>query len=565
MRSILAAPGSLLLPILLLVLLPSFAGAQSGERFTAEERITALDLVIGFGAPGTRPPQTDAEDFDVTTGERRLPVVSVETSGESWDVRIWIDVAITGEQAIRWAGDALAPQAEAWTELGEVTIGIADPEPRTLLAPTRDPALVSGALAELSLFPEGRDELRTLRHEALEAGDAETAGAAAAAERELVRRRHDALLRWIVEEPASGGRRVLVLVSEGFDVDPAAFYRAAGLDVPSSAGELESDVRSVARTLAAYGWTTVVVSPDPEASLRPKGVRIGKFLLSDRGILYQAHKKPDRARAFIELGESLLGQGELADAVETFEEALYHFADDPDTDEDQARALVGLAEAYRRQGDLRAAREALASAAELDPSRADGLATVAAELRARLRPLEELVETTAGHLVHGEDGLRDARIDLERRIRITAQLAGEPTGEVLPVEIEHDGGRRLRFPAWIRSSTPQRIAEARLRDLLDGEAVDGVLEVDLVLEAETGELRVEATPEAAESVVPRVSWLIGGPDSPSRFAHRIVEVEDGRVESRLEPEADDGPWVGVLVEDLASGAWGVAAADRSGD
>lgn len=538
-------------------------GAAPDERFTAEERITVLDLVVGLGAPGTRPGQVRADDFTVDLAGDALPVVAAvgPEGGEPWEIRVWIDAATTSTESIHWAADLLAPRLERWTGLGAVSVTIADPDPRLLAPATDDPEALAAVFADLALLGKGRDELRTLRHDALALGDAT---GVVEAETELIRERADALVRWLVDEPPSRSRRALVVVAEGWDLDPARFYREAGLQADGSDVPLREDAERLAATLASYGWITVVVTPDPRDDLRPRGVRIGKWLLSEKGIWYQERKKPERADAYVELGEALLGQAKLTDAEDNFSRALHHYADDPKTAVRQARALRGLAEVFRRQGDLRRSRESLSSAAELDPSGApSGLDAVAADLEARTAPLKALAEATSGQLVTNVRGLDETLLDLERRIRLTVQVEGRPLGEALEVEVARDG-EPVRHPSRIRSGTPRRVAEARLRGALAGDATGGVLDVRAA--ADAGEVRGEAEVEAEDpdgGAWVRVTWAVGGPDVPIRFEHREVVRATGLVESRLVLETDDGPWVAVLVEELATGAWGLTTLDRN--
>lgn len=535
--------------------------AQEGGEgpFATEERVTAIDLTVGVGAPGHASHRPDVTDLSVRSGGIHLPVVGV-AAGEPWDVRVWIDPVTATDHSIRWAADLLTILTPALTEVGTVSVVVADPEPIRRVAPTRNVDHITAAFSELSLFPAGRDRARSLRHEALEAGTGEAASFAVAEEIELAISRSDRLLAWIARQRSSSGRRLLILVSEGYDLDPASFYRSAGLDV-TSRQSLHGDASKVAAVLAGYGWTTVALTPSPEATLRPRSARIGKWLLSNRGIWYQEKKKPKRARAYLDLAEVLLEQDAFADAEEAFRDALLHFADDPATTPEQARALIGLGATYRRTGDLRRAREALAAAAELDPSQEGGLESVAAALRDRHAPLRTATATTAGALVSGENELREALVDLDSRQQITVQLAGRPRGSLLPVDVVDRRGREARFPRWIRSGTPTRIVEARLRRLLAGDSAHGDFPVTLSLE---GPERLRASFPALKH--PRLSWVLTGPESDRRFFHREPGPTGASSVDTLElPVSGDASWVGIHVEEPDSGVWGVGMAEIGAD
>ena len=79
-------------------------------------------------------------------------MIAVAPATEPWQIVIVFDAALTSSAGLSWAADALTGASETLVELGEVTILVSDPTPRTLLAATRDQPLVS--LSELQrAFP----------------------------------------------------------------------------------------------------------------------------------------------------------------------------------------------------------------------------------------------------------------------------------------------------------------------------------------------------------------------------------------------------------------------------
>ena len=135
---------------------------------------------------------------------------------------------------------------------------MAEPQPRVVLPASRDAQAIDEALSKLWLSGEGRDDVRVLRQRFRDArgeeGEdlADRAEGAVEEEARLVRRQQDALAEWLVAQEG-GGPRALLLVSDGFDADPAQFYRSESAEE----GALEKVALETARTAAALGWTAL--------------------------------------------------------------------------------------------------------------------------------------------------------------------------------------------------------------------------------------------------------------------------------------------------------------------
>jgi VWFA-related protein len=80
---------------------------------------------------------------------------------------------------------------------------------------------------------------------------ADRATQAVEAEARLVRRQQDAFVEWLAAQGGEGPR-VVFLVSDGFDVNPAKFYRGS---LAEGEGALEKTAAEAARTASALGWT----------------------------------------------------------------------------------------------------------------------------------------------------------------------------------------------------------------------------------------------------------------------------------------------------------------------
>jgi Ca-activated chloride channel family protein len=219
---------------------------------------------------GEVPRAVQAGDLTVIDGGKPWPAASLAPVSQPWRIVVWVDRVLTGSRTLRAAAGTLAEQAQALAALGTVEVVVAEPQARIALAPTRDVRAIDEALSKLWLESEGRDDLRVLRRrfrdEKGEEGDdpAARVAEAVAAEARVVRRQQDALSEWLLAQSGSGPRAVL-LVSDGFDLDPAKFYRGTGPGTitaeasgePKTEGALEKTALEAARTAAALGWTVI--------------------------------------------------------------------------------------------------------------------------------------------------------------------------------------------------------------------------------------------------------------------------------------------------------------------
>ncbi len=589
--------------------------AQQDREFREERRITAIDLVLGFEAGAFREWATDnpvpkdlgPQDFEIFHDGEPRRVVAIEPTAGEWQIVIYFDAALTSSAGLRWAAAALAGRGDELTALGEVTIIVADPAPRTLLPPTRDRDRLNASLSQLARFQEGRDELMALRAQAVRerrAGvelDAELMAAVAAEEARMVRARHDDLLLELVTREGPGPHRALLFSSGGYDLDPGEFYRSLvdGSPVAGPQADLATATEAVAHTLAAYGWITVPLLP-PEDDPLKEGVRIGKFRLTgpsvtvedqrttptdweeySRTVIWmggaklEGQRKPKRAEAYLELGTALHAQGKLAEAEDALRQAIYHFAGHPKTAERQALAFARLGAVLEAREETQEANAAFRLARRLDPDVTVGAAGDTgpggpiAALLSPSSPLERLAQATSGSVVRGAKDLARALEGLRRRVRLTYQVAGLPDGVLHTLEARYQGSRQLIYPGWARSSTPESVAAAKTRRLLAGEPTGGGMALDATFVARAGGHRrgeidltigpPETAAGAASETALRLSIGVGGPDVDPTVEHRRLGSQTGaapwsyRVGFEM-PE--DRSWLAVLVEDLETGAWG---------
>ncbi|HYO16641.1 MAG TPA: VWA domain-containing protein [Thermoanaerobaculia bacterium] len=451
---------------------------------------------------GEVPRNLTPADFTVRVDGQERPVAEIAPEMPPWRVVVYVDRLLSGSRTLRGAAGALAGQARLLAALGPVDVVVAEPEPRLVLAASREPAALDDALSRLWLSAEGRDDVRGLRRRFLEqieataeAGRAALAAEAAEEEARLVRRQQERMIEWLIRREAGDGPRVLFLVSDGFDVDPAAFYRReAGIPdlVPEpSRNALEKTGLEMARTAAALGWTVV---PLP---------------VGDPGL-------PDLRRA---------------------------------RPRSNPEVPIGVTVPLGRR-----------------PKKEEPKVPPPPMLQKPNEPLGWMAEASGGVLVLQPQDVAGVLAGLRSRIWITAEAPASPDGRPRTVEVGIGRPEvAVRARRWTGAGVPLAVSADRVRRLLEGED-EGDLEITTRLRLEepgpggerrgTLDVAVESTevegpfrvvlvpPEGAFEAAPR---LLTGRDLPAS--------DEGTFRASIPlPEGTDR--FAVLVEPLDGGSWG---------
>ncbi|HEV8241361.1 MAG TPA: hypothetical protein VGS57_18490 [Thermoanaerobaculia bacterium] len=267
-----------------------------------EESIEVVDTSVVV-VPPARLRRADERDWEVHENGAVRKVDRVEMLGdEPWQILIWIDGPLCAQASQARTLLALAHQAEALTRRGSVRIVAAAPEPKVVLAATREPGAVVSALAALSsqalctgepdgLFWQARGMPRGAP---MNAALATRDGAAAALGelRTLVERRASLLAD--ATPACESDACVVFLVSHGYPLD--ADLRLPAELRPASSHELASALAAatdgLARRLVSTRWLLVALpfAPPPPADEPaeadqsiPKGARPGPEPFPDMG------------------------------------------------------------------------------------------------------------------------------------------------------------------------------------------------------------------------------------------------------------------------------------------
>lgn len=316
----------------LLVLLASAGAATAAaqqepagsETFYGRSQVTAVDLVVEVrDADGRVPRDLTPGDFEVLEDGVAMPVVAVElqTGGSvvggaaaggapastpsaggvrasewTWHTVVFVDRVLSSSGSIRRALETLAGQAGRLTELGTVEVIAANPAPDVLLPPTRSARLVEQSLLAASRDLGGRDSIRQIRRrfqqyllstsgdngrnqgnaiaeigpgfEKAQVERTHMVREAVREERILLESQQDRMLAWAAAQLATGPR-ALVMINDGYDLDPRDYY-LGGLSTDTRlfselGGLLQEDatalrLHDLAKALAATGWVTVNVA-----------------------------------------------------------------------------------------------------------------------------------------------------------------------------------------------------------------------------------------------------------------------------------------------------------------
>jgi VWFA-related protein len=192
---------------------------------------------------------------------------------QSWQVVVYFDAPLATREGLRRAARALSREAERLTLLGTTEIVIADPLPRLFLAGSKDPATVREALLDAPEEALTAGELQWHRQRYATGERDEDAAAISQALREeldILARHRSSLFRWSIQKRASGPR-LLILVQNGYDANPRAFYEE------QLGGNFLVDPRQdsprieLARTIAGEGWTVFCLAfgPRPTEFIEP--------------------------------------------------------------------------------------------------------------------------------------------------------------------------------------------------------------------------------------------------------------------------------------------------------
>jgi len=494
-------PRKLLLPLLAcLAATAANTAAQRPESFEDELFVREVELV--FEAPELtllHPFPPDEDDLLVIEDGLARPVVKAGSVDDP-----------TTRTALRKEGFDVAP----WNAVVWIDEALAEPE--TVFVATLALAQQASRLAQLGSVevvvarPEPEIEAASTRETrrlqqvlADLAGKArverdrastrprEHSGVSSRPDTSTLRRQLDRLLVHLAGK-RDPGPRLLFLVADGFAVTPHESKVFETGTADPAAGERAAAIHDTARLLAAYGWVTAALP------LRKEGP-----------------------------GEEHRGSSDV----------------------DRFHANTG------NWGGTNNSVPPVMPPNRPRDSNLNWAGALRALVQPNLSPLRALTDATAGTLVAQDALLPSALEKLGERWHLYYQTQMPMDGQLRPVEVRLRNGTLLRSRRLVRSSTPEGLADARLRLLLAGERLPESL--PLTVEPVAGGLKLTIAP-------------FSSPDPVTPGPVRISLACEGAVRHETAPgiDAPDKGWshtlatacpassgVAILVEDLARERW----------
>jgi hypothetical protein len=499
---------SLLAGALLAVLsLPPGLPAQPPETFSENLVIREREILVDVPdllADGRLSPG----DFRVLVDGTPREVTRAEPAGGDWTILIYVDQILARPGTVFYSGLALANRARELIGAGSVEVAVAGSDPRVVLAATREVKSVERTLTDLSAAARVERD----RSE----GPAGRSGEPSLLQ---IRRQHDKLLAFLAARRPSGPHAVFLVV-DGPSLTPEQTALLERQDPPACMNTPASVFHRTARLLAAYGWVTIPVP------LRKEGA-----------------------------GSPIAPQSE----IEVFRQSSA-----PSNHQNGVPPVL--------------------------PGRPPKKTTLAFRgvidlfIKPETAALRILSRATAGTIIGFEQQVEPALTALSRRWRLWVAEPDAPVdGRLHPIEVSlaarmsvgiqsysveigpPDKTKNVRAPGWLRSSTPEEIAEARLEDLLAGLGTSGDLPLTAtVLRTPAGlELRIEAAPlQVPESAPPgpvRISWAFSGEEGAAAVRHQILTGHDVEKGFRRTLRIDPPPGarrIAVVVDALGPERWG---------
>ncbi|HVT60626.1 MAG TPA: hypothetical protein VHR45_19790 [Thermoanaerobaculia bacterium] len=422
---------------------------------------------------------------------RRLePLAAVAAS--PWTLRVYFDLVLARPDTVFEAALALASQAEPLVGLGSIEIIAADPEPHTLLAPSREIAALREVLARLagqaSRSPAARPFVRVPAPTPAE-----------------IRLQCDRLVTSLALSPAAGAHALLLVVDPPA-VSPAQLElltavstrgaRPGGSDgTPPPAATAASNpggdptalaLGETARLLAAYGWVTLALP-----MRRMQGER--EPVPEDDAARFRRQWWSDRVPRGVSLLPLLV--------------ILF-------------RVLAGK---------------------KIEPP--SEVRLIAPQVDVANAPLLAMVRPTAGLVIPYRETLAPALGALAGRWHLWYEADATPAPRERQVTVSLlASARELRAPRWVRSSTPEEIAAARLRRILHGDTLAGSM--PLTARATVQPLSHSPAPGPVRATPPTATDLAAAAPAGAFNAHVTSDTSPGAA-ANPPPAASGAPGAGL--------------------
>jgi hypothetical protein len=299
--------------LLVSLLIAGAALAQEPVHTESTLYVTAIDLVADVrDASGTLPRDLKPEDFTLLEDDVERKVIGVESlaaqresetgtsvpymgAKQPWQIVVYFDTLFSSTINMRKIAESLAAQAEELAAMGSVEVVIGDLTTSLVLRASRDPEEIRKGFKK-AVSRGAKDFLTVQRRRFIADLDNKNSSARGFTpqspmaramapidavppmvrldqvrpyimeEIEMARRFQRNLFEWMARYPKQQPR-LLLLVSNGFEYDPTAFYFASAQgsrDAQKATEEfsqydLGTGMTTIAKALAASSWTMVSI------------------------------------------------------------------------------------------------------------------------------------------------------------------------------------------------------------------------------------------------------------------------------------------------------------------
>lgn len=503
-----------------------------------ERQIIGVETLTVKPGPGTRPAPAAAAPAPAAApavpGAAADPWPVIRDSSEGWHFVIYFENALSSAPTRKVVAEALMKQADLLVRTGRVDVVFANPTPAALIKDSSDPQAIRQALKKVVNTPgtnwliNHRRQFETQNRQ----GGMVTANIVPYAEEEIIviSRFRTHLMRWL----ASYGKHVprsLILVTDGFDLNPADFY-----ETYVAPGE-----QSTFRT--TIGHTTIIDSID----------RLSQALSAGNWMTVSVPGSLDGGQWLDDATVS--GVGRVKEAMVVLP---------PPPPPNTPGAVTGATRPAPNDNPFsRTATQQRVGAKAMIYNAA--------------APLQVMAETTGGAVVNNLSKLGEAIDSIDDRLRITYQVNRPPDGKVHKVVIRaKNADLTVRSAAWTSSSTPQEMAEARAAGLLRDTSTKGDLAVESAITWEgvaggkrKGMLFVTAPLDTIRKALPpgaplafRVTLAVDlSPRSPFVLSRMVTDHDQKAPTFRYRSPIDlptNVKQMIVMVEEVGTGSWGSA-------
>lgn len=252
-----------------------------------QQPLRTIDILADVRDPSRKVPAgLTAKDFTVLEDGIERKVTAVDyldpATRADWQIVVYFETQLSSGSNRESVAKALTRYADQLVRMGEVDIVVADPTPDALLRASRDANAVRETLRKVAAL-SGSNWLVTHRrdfYQSVQMGISPTGAATVPSnavvpqvdeEIGIIGRFQHGIESWL-SRYRRRGPRALLLVTDGFDLDPVDFYaftltsqQQDRVRTYVQRSQFAASIDNLAHAIAAGGWTTLAIPGDSSA------------------------------------------------------------------------------------------------------------------------------------------------------------------------------------------------------------------------------------------------------------------------------------------------------------